>query len=69
MLIPGNGELRPDRVVLFGKRAVVLDYKTGKAEIHHKSQVRNYIKALSEMGYQPVEGLLLYFDEGEIIRV
>jgi len=69
ILIPGNGELRPDRVVLFGKRAVVLDYKTGKAEIHHKSQVRNYIKALSEMGYQPVEGLLLYFDKGEIIRV
>lgn len=69
LLVPGKGELRPDRVVLFGKHAVVLDYKTGKAESHHKSQVRQYMNALRNMGYLPVEGYLLYFDEEEIIRI
>lgn len=69
LLIPGKGELRPDRVVLFGKHAVVLDYKTGKVESHHKNQVRQYLNALRNMGYSPVEGYLLYFDEEKIIRI
>ncbi|MCK5822326.1 MAG: UvrD-helicase domain-containing protein, partial [Bacteroidales bacterium] len=69
LLIPEKGELRPDRVVLFGKRAAVLDYKTGKVESHHKSQVRKYINALKNMGYSPVDGYLVYFDEAEIIQV
>ncbi len=69
LLVPGKGELRPDRVVIFNKRAVVLDYKTGKAKARHKSQVRQYMRALSIMGYHPVEGFLLYFDDRSIIRV
>jgi len=69
LLIPGKGELRPDRVVVFGKRAVVIDYKTGKEESHHKSQVRQYMNALINMKYSPVEGYLLYFDEEKIIQI
>ncbi|MDR0193934.1 MAG: UvrD-helicase domain-containing protein [Myroides sp.] len=53
----------PDRVVVRGKEAYVLDYKTGKEEEKYKEQVKAYGASLEEMGYQVVKMVLLYTGE------
>ncbi|MCC9041999.1 UvrD-helicase domain-containing protein [Myroides sp. M-43] len=53
----------PDRVVIRGKQAYILDYKTGKEEEKYKEQVKSYGKSLEEMGYEVVKMVLLYTGE------
>ncbi|MEL7534981.1 MAG: 3'-5' exonuclease, partial [Bacteroidota bacterium] len=38
--------LRPDRVMIKGSKAVVVDYKAGKASDRYQSQLRKYMRAL-----------------------
>jgi len=53
--------LRPDRVVLVGDEARVLEYKTGRPSAEHVIQLNVYLDLLSQMGYQAI-GQLLYLD-------
>jgi hypothetical protein len=57
---------RPDRVVIDGDRARVLDIKTGAARPEHQTQVRSYMTLLSELGHAHVEGALLYVRDGTL---
>jgi len=60
-ILTQTGELlRPDRVMLQDKQAIVIDYKTGEPHPSHAKQVRAYIAALEHMGYDPVSGYLYY---------
>lgn len=66
-IITANGHaLRPDRIVLDGKAARVLDIKTGAASPSHHDQVRGYMQLLTELGHAPVEGALLYTRDGRV---
>lgn len=66
-IITADGHaLRPDRVVIDGRAARVLDIKTGGRSDSHHDQVRGYLRALRELGYDPVEGALLYIREGAV---
>lgn len=63
---------RPDRVMLKGNRAVVVDYKFGKREGlegAYRKQIRRYLDLLRRMGYSECEGYLWYVKQGEIERV
>ncbi|MDR2971099.1 MAG: PD-(D/E)XK nuclease family protein [Bacteroidales bacterium] len=60
ILFPNGNLLRPDRVVLFEDCAVVIDYKTGEPNASHKEQIDRYCEAIREMGYENVEGKVLY---------
>ncbi|MFI3282520.1 MAG: UvrD-helicase domain-containing protein [Rikenellaceae bacterium] len=61
---------RPDRVMIRGDRAVVVDYKFGEGRpSSHQRQVRGYMKLLLEMGYNSVEGYVWYIKSGDIVRV
>lgn len=62
--------LRPDRVVIDGTTATVIDYKTGKrnTEKYHR-QLSEYENALKELGYQSVKKLILYIQENEVEEV
>ncbi|MGL4582523.1 MAG: UvrD-helicase domain-containing protein [Flavobacterium sp.] len=53
----------PDRVVIRGRQAYILDYKTGKEDEKYKEQVQSYGKSLVEMGYEVVKMTLLYTGE------
>ncbi|SHL15251.1 UvrD-helicase domain-containing protein [Myroides odoratimimus] len=53
----------PDRVVVRGRQAYILDYKTGKEEEKYKDQVKAYGQSLVEMGYEVVKMVLLYTGE------
>lgn len=60
-IITGQGQvLIPDRVMVKGNQAVVVDYKTGQAFASHQQQVKVYQDALLNMGYQIVEGYVYY---------
>ena len=64
------GTRRPDRVMIRGERAVVVDYKFGEEHSSaHKRQMRHYIELLSKMGYEQIEGYLWYLMTGEIVKI
>ncbi len=69
-ILTPNALIRPDRVMIRGKQAVVLDYKfTGQQHAEHLMQVRDYMSALSNMGYSPVEGWLWYALADRLLQV
>ena len=53
----------PDRVVIQGKDAYLLDYKTGKHEEKYKKQINAYAFSLEEMGYVVRKKILLYIGD------
>jgi ATP-dependent exoDNAse (exonuclease V) beta subunit len=62
-MIASNGAtLRPDRVVVFQNKVVVVDYKTGKESPNHSKQVNEYKQELERIYSMPIEGYLLYTD-------
>ena len=60
ILFPNGNLLRPDRVVFLEGSVVVIDYKTGEPSASHKEQIDLYCDAIREMGYECVEGRILY---------
>ena len=50
LILKGRGILRPDRVVFMEDHLEVIDFKFGlrETEVHHR-QVREYMKALTEI--------------------
>src|SRR5690606_10551595 len=43
--------LRPDRIVLYDDKTVIMDYKTGGKKPSHREQLFSYANALQEMGH------------------
>ena len=59
---------RPDRVMIDGRRAIVVDYKFGQPQAAHQRQIMHYMSLLEKMGYS-VEGYLWYVKANSIERV
>lgn len=60
---------RPDRIMIRGNNAVIIDYKFGKHQLDiYKKQVANYMQLLSEIGYN-TEGNLVYVELAKIEQV
>lgn len=59
---------RPDRVMIDGRRAIVVDYKFGQPQAAHQRQIVHYMSLLEKMGYS-VEGYLWYVKANSIERV
>ena len=71
ILRTGEGlTLRPDRVMIRGERAVVVDYKFGEEHSkQYSKQVERYMALLQEMGYTRTEGYLWYLSAGKIVKI
>lgn len=76
IITPQGEEKRPDRVLVDGDRAIVIDYKfgehtSGDASLHnrYKKQVGRYMELLTCMGFRKVEGYLWYVSSDEVISV
>jgi ATP-dependent helicase/nuclease subunit A len=69
ILLPGSDSRRPDRVILRDGKAIIIDFKFGEENPHHQSQVRQYKRLLTEMGYSEPEGWLWYVDTDKIVQV
>jgi predicted RecB family nuclease len=62
--------IKPDRVVLKGNSAYLLDYKTGEKHHKHKVQIEEYELALREMNYSVAKKALIYIGESiEIVTL
>jgi len=53
---------KPDRILTHGNKAIVIDYKKEKEGETHHEQVRRYMKAMKALGYEEVEGHLIYVE-------
>lgn len=61
--------IRPDRVILHGQTAIVIDYKTGNPAPKYQSQIAEYATYLKEMGYTDVKAYLYYFQTDTVEEV
>lgn len=69
ILLPNAKIRRPDRVMIDGKVAIVVDYKFGtRKEQKYYQQVKEYTNLLTQMGYQ-TEGYLYYVSLKELEKV
>ncbi|MFB6259092.1 MAG: UvrD-helicase domain-containing protein [Flavobacteriales bacterium] len=58
--------IRPDRVLIEGMDAKVLEIKTGSPSNRDHEQLKKYVDALKQMGYR-AEGYLLYTEGPDIV--
>jgi len=57
----GTGLQRPDRIMINGKKAIVVDYKTGGSENKkYRYQLQRYMESLRKMGFTEVKGYIWY---------
>jgi len=69
ILIPTGEQYRPDRVIIKGNEATIVDYKFGDKESKtYIQQVKQYMSLISEMGYQ-TSGFVCYVSLGKVERV
>ncbi len=62
--------LRPDRIMVSGNEAIVVDYKTGvKKSDSYNRQVKRYAKTLKATGLKKVAGFLWYINQNEVEKV
>ncbi len=61
IVTPKGNTTRPDRVIIDGENATIIDFKTGEERPEHSEQITEYGKLLSAMGYQCT--LYLYYLE------
>lgn len=60
IITPSGNIQRPDRVMIDGNHAIVIDYKFGYEQpSSHQEQVRDYMSLLRQMGYT-TEGYIIY---------
>ena len=60
IIVPSGNMQRPDRVMISGTHAIVIDYKFGHEQrLSHLEQVRDYMSLLRQMGYT-TEGYIIY---------
>jgi CRISPR/Cas system-associated exonuclease Cas4 (RecB family) len=69
-LLTTNELYRPDRIMVSGNRAVVVDYKTGVQKLQkYNRQVNRYAQILSQTGFEKVEGYIWYTRLNEVEKV
>ena len=60
ILVPSSKKQRPDRVMIKGTHAIIIDYKFGyQQRKSHLEQVRDYMTYIQQMGYT-TEGYIVY---------
>ena len=69
ILLPSGSENRIDRLMLKGRKAVVVDFKTGIPSKADQKQVRDYVEIIRKMNYADVEGYVLYIRTKEVVSV
>lgn len=70
ILLPDGKVYRPDRVIIDGNKATVIDYKTGFPKENHRQQVNDYERYLKDMGYGNIRKYLVYLDPvTEVIEI
>ncbi len=63
-ILTTNGKtLRPDRIIIVGNEATIIDYKTGKPSPSHKEQIMEYGDVLKAMNFKIKHAIIVYIDQ------
>lgn len=69
-ILTGTGhKYQPDRVMLKGQEAIVVDFKTGVENSSHVDQIKKYRELLREMGYTVTGTYLLYTKQNRVEEI
>ncbi len=68
-LLTSSLTLRPDRIMISGDQAVIVDFKTGMRNPEHENQVRQYTGVLRQTGFREVKGYLWYIRDNRLLEV
>ena len=68
ILLPSGQTRRPDRIIIKGNDAVIIDFKFGEEHEHYAGQISRYRNLLREMGYQEIKGYLWYVDKNKVVE-
>jgi ATP-dependent helicase/nuclease subunit A len=60
---------RPDRVLVFPNKTVLIDFKTGSPHAKYQKQLKQYVTLLGKMGLPPVEAYLAYISPVHIEKL
>ena len=55
--------MRPDRLLIRGSGAALIDYKTGNPKAEDRRQLQQYAEALSDMGLALQQAVLVYITD------
>ena len=70
IISPNWDEFRPDRVMVSGDKAIIVDYKIGDKKLDsYIKQVGNYKNQVKEAGYSDVYGYVWYLATCEVEEV
>ena len=61
-------EYRPDRVVLQGRRALIVDYKFGQEKESYLHQLRRYAALWHELGYEVSGAYVWYVEQDKTVK-
>lgn len=65
-----KGELlRPDKFCILGKKAIIIDYKTGGFSKNHALQIQNYGEAIKALGFEVEQKMIVYISESIEIKI
>lgn len=67
ILLTSGNIRRPDRVILRGDKATVIDFKFGEENDHYAEQVGLYRSLLIQMGHKYAEGFIWYVNKNRIV--
>lgn len=68
-IITKDGIFRPDRIILYENKVIIIDFKTGKESEANLDQMRKYKEQIKKVGYKNIEGILFYIPAGKAVRV
>src|SRR5690606_2790485 len=60
---------RPDRVLVFADKTILIDFKTGMPHPKYHKQLKQYVTLLNKMGLPPVEAYLAYISPVHIDKL
>ena len=63
-----GSERRPDRVVLDGRRATIIDFKFGHEEEGYRWQLRRYARLYRQMGYEVAGAFVWYVPDDKVVE-
>ena len=69
VIAPDGREYRPDRVVFTEDGVVIIDFKFGREERAHVSQVRGYASLYSGLGFRVKEAVVWYVVEDKCVSI
>lgn len=69
-IVDTDGQVyRPDRVVDYGDKVIIIDYKAGEHQKKYERQIGCYARIWRDMGYSDVSACLWYLGTGTVIQL